>query len=186
MLRLSGTVAHAVLAHLFRAVLVFVLLWDLQIVGAIVAPVQAKKLEGTLHGFLEMSNSEGKVIAQGNLLQIVNGNRVSARLLFHFKDGSVDDETTVFSQGGDFRLISYHHIQKGPFFPHPIDLSMDIAKNEVTVRSTKDGKEEIKTEQLRLPPDLYNGMVTAIVKNLRHEVPETKVSMVVALLNCAS
>jgi len=48
---------------------------------------------------------------------------VSCRTIFTFKDGSVDDETTVFSQRHTFRLISYHHIQKGPSFPHPMDLA---------------------------------------------------------------
>jgi hypothetical protein len=138
-------------------------------------------VEGTVHGFLALSTGEGHVLAVGDLVQVVRGDRVTARLTFRFKDGSVDDETTVFSQRGNFRLITNRRIQKGPSFPHPMDLSVDASSGQVTVRSTgKDGKEEVTTEHLDLPPDLANGMVLALAKNIRPDAPETKVSMVVA------
>ena len=134
-----------------------------------------------MHGFLAVRSEEGHIIASGDLIQFPRGGQIVSRLIFHFKDGSIDDETTVFSQRGNFRLISDHHIQKGPSFPHPIDLSLDSRSNEVTVRSTgKDGKEEIKTDHLDLPPDLVNGMVLLIIKNISPATPETKVSMLVA------
>jgi hypothetical protein len=96
----------------------------------------------------------------GDLFQVVRGDQVTSRLLFRFKDGSVDDETAVFSQRGDFQLITDHHIQKGPSFPHPMDLSIDVRSGQVTVRSPgKDGKEEVKSEHLDLTPDLVNGLI---------------------------
>jgi hypothetical protein len=62
-----------------------------------------------------------------------------------------------------------------------MDLSIDVRSGQVTVRSTgKDGKEEVKSDHLDLPPDLYNGMILSIVKNILPETPETKVSMLVA------
>jgi hypothetical protein len=137
--------------------------------------------EGTVHGFLVMRSEAGRVIASGDLLQSVRGNQVISRLIFHFKDGSIDDETTVFSQRGSFRLVSDHHIQRGPSFTHPIDLSIDPGNNKVTVRSTgKDGKEQVTTDHLDLPPDLVNGMVLLIIKNISPTASETKVSMLVA------
>ena len=137
--------------------------------------------EGTVHGFLAIRSQEGRVIASGDLIQSIRGDKVISRLIFHFKDGSIDDETTVFSQQGNFRLFSDHHIQKGPSFPHPIDLSIDSRNNEVAVRSTgKDGKEEVTTDHLDLPPDLVNGMVLLIIKNISPATAETKVSMLVA------
>ena len=140
-----------------------------------------RHLEGTVHGFLALHSKEGRVLAVGDLFQVVRGDRVTSRLLFSFKDGSVDDETAVFSQRGNFQLITYHHVQKGPSFPQPMDLSIDVRSGKVTVRSTgKDGKEEITTEHMDLPPDLANGLVLSIAKNIRPETPETKVSMVVA------
>ncbi|MFL6352674.1 MAG: hypothetical protein ACJ74Z_12610 [Bryobacteraceae bacterium] len=140
-----------------------------------------RHLEGTLHGFLALRTKEDHVVAVGDLFQIVRGDRVTSRLLFRFKDGSVDDETALFSQRGNFRLITDRHIQKGPFFPHPLDLSIDSRSGQVTVSVTgKDGKQEVKTDHLDLPPDLYNGMILSIVKNIPPGTPETKVSMIVA------
>ncbi|MGA8731643.1 MAG: hypothetical protein WB608_22990 [Terracidiphilus sp.] len=139
-----------------------------------------RQQEGTLHGFLSIRSQEGRIIASGDIIQLVRGAQVISRLIFHFKDGSIDDETTVFSQQGNFRFISDHHIQKGPSFPHPIDLSIDSRNNEVTVRSTgKDGKEQVTTDHLDLPPDLVNGMVLLIIRNISPATPETKMSMLV-------
>ena len=62
-----------------------------------------------------------------------------------------------------------------------MDLSIDVRSEQVTVRSTeKDGKEDVKNDHLDLLPDVYNGMILSIVKNIRPETPETKVSMIVA------
>ena len=144
-------------------------------------PVAVRCVEDTLHGFLTLSSQDGKLLATGDLIQTTRGNRVTSRLVFRFKDGSVDDETTVFSERGSFRLIRDRHIQKGPFFPHPMDLEIDARSGEVTVRSTaKDGKEEVQTEHLDLPPDLANGLVLSIAKNLPPDAPETKLPFVVA------
>jgi len=123
----------------------------------------------------------GRVLAAGDIFQVVRGDKVTSRLLFRFKDGSVDDETAVFSQRGNFQLITDHHVQKGPSFPQPMDMSIDVHSGQVAVRSKgKDGKEEVKSEHLDLPPDLINGLILSIAKNIRPETPETKVSMVVA------
>jgi hypothetical protein len=149
--------------------------------GASAEPVPARHVEGTVHGFLAVRSKEGRVVGVGDHFQVVHGNRGTSRLLFRFKDGSVDDETTVFSQRGNLQLISDHHVQKGPFFPQPMDLSIDVPSGQVTVHSTgKNGKEEVKSEHLDLPSDLVNGLILSIMKNIRPDVPETKVSMVVA------
>jgi hypothetical protein len=149
--------------------------------GAPAEPIPVRHVEGTVHGFLALRSKEGRVLAVGDIFQVVRSDRVTSRLLFRFKDGSVDDETAVFSQRGNFQLITDHHVQKGPSFPHPMDLSIDVHSGQVTVRSKrKDGKEEITTEHFDLPPDLVNGLVLSIAKNILPETPETKVSMVVA------
>jgi hypothetical protein len=149
--------------------------------GAQADPVAVRYTRGTIHGLLELQTEDGHVVASGDLVQVVHGSQVTAQLTFHFKDGSIDDETTVFSQRRNFQLITDHHIQKGPSFPQPIDLFIDCRSGKVTVHSTnKDGKEEVKTSQLHLPPDLANGLVSAIVENLRPGAPETKVSMLAA------
>jgi hypothetical protein len=143
--------------------------------------IPVRHVEGTVHGFLALRSKEGHVLAVGDLFQVVRGDRVTSRLLFRFRDGSVDDETTVFSQRGNFQLITDRHIQKGPSFPQPMDLSIDVRSGMVRVRSAgKNGKEEVTTEHMDLPADLANGLIFSISKNILPETPETKVSMTVA------
>jgi hypothetical protein len=149
--------------------------------GAQADPVPVRYTRGTIHGLLELRAEDGRVVASGDMVQVAHGSQLTSQLTFHFKDGSIDDETTVFSQRRTFQLISDHHIQKGPSFPQPIDLFIDCRSGKVIVRSTgKDGKEEVKTSQLHLPPDLANGLVSAIIENLRPGGPETKVTMLAA------
>lgn len=149
--------------------------------SAVSEPVAARHLEGTEHGFLELRSDTGQTIAEGDLIQVVRGDRVKSHLIFRFKDGSIDDETAVFTQRGSFRLLSDRHFQKGPYFSQPIDMSIDVSKGQVIVRTTgKNGKEDVSTEHMNLPPDLYNGLVNSIVRNLNPDRPETEVSMIVA------
>lgn len=150
-------------------------------------PVAVHHPEGTLHGYLVLRSEEGKVLAAGDLMQSVHGDRVTAHTVFHFKDGSLDDETAVFTQRGSFHLISDHHIQKGPFFDHPMDMTVDARKGVVTVLQIgkddtgKDSGDKGTTDHMKLPPDLCSGtMIVPIAKNLSPDTPETDVSMVVA------
>ncbi|MBS1802219.1 MAG: hypothetical protein JST28_02570 [Acidobacteria bacterium] len=144
-------------------------------------PIRARHPEGTLHGFLSLTTEQGQVVAIGDQIETVRGDRVTSRLTFRFKDGSLDDETTVFTQRGVFRLISDHHIQRGPYFPTQIDMNIDVPKGTVITKwKDKDGKEQESTEHMKLPPDLYNGLVTPVVKNLSRDASETKVSMIVS------
>ena len=149
--------------------------------GALAAPVQVHHAEGTLHGFLALSTQEGKILADGDLIEVVHGDRVKSHLTFHFKDGSIDDETAEYTQRGVFRLISDHHIQKGPYFPHPLDMTIDVLKGIVVMRSPgKDGKNDVSTSKIKMPTDLYNGLVIPVIKNISPDAGETKVSMIVA------
>jgi hypothetical protein len=149
--------------------------------GALPAePVPVRYREGTNHGFLAVRTLEGKILAAGDLTQTVRKNVVVSRLVFRFRDGSVDDETATFSQEHDFRLISDHHVQKGPSFPHPTDVSIDASTGQVTVRYTDKGKEKLETKRMDLPPDLANGIILNILKNIRPDTAETKVSYVAA------
>ena len=142
-------------------------------------PVVVRHREGTVHGFLTLSTIEGKLLAAGNLIQTIRGDQVLSRLVFRFRDGSVDDEIAIFTQRGSLRLVSDHHIQKGPAFPHPTDVLITVSTGQVTVRFTDDkGHEKVEMEHLDLPPDLANGIVLHILKNIRPEASETKVSYV--------
>jgi hypothetical protein len=139
-------------------------------------PIPVKEKQGTMYGFLVLKSAEGKVIAVGDQTNTIEGNRIRSRTTFHFRDGSIDDEVAVFTQGSVFQLISDHHIQKGPSFPEPLDLSVNVPAKNVSWREMKNGKEERHTEHMDLPSDLANGMTSLIVQNFPADLPELKVS----------
>ena len=89
-------------------------------------PIPVRYVQGSSHGFVALKTLDGVTIATGESTQTVRRGQVTSRLIFHFKDGSVDDDVTVFTQQGVFRLISDHHIQHGPSFPKPIDFLIDM------------------------------------------------------------
>src|SRR5713101_1110155 len=128
-------------------------------IGLSAEQIPVRHTEGLVHGFLALRSLEGETLASGELIQGAHGNRVTVRLVFHFKDGSVHDETAVYSQSRAFRLLSDHLVQKGPSFPHPLDVTIDAISGQVKVVYSDDGKEKVATERLSLPPDLANGMV---------------------------
>ena len=134
--------------------------------------------EGVSHGFLVLRTLEGKTIADGDSTQVARGDRVTNRMRFLFKDGSVYEETTVFSQRGTFRLLSDHVIQKGPTFTRPMETEIDATSGQVTVRYTDEGKEKVLTEHLDLPPDVANGILFTLLKNVKRNAATTTVSYV--------
>jgi hypothetical protein len=147
---------------------------------ALAGPVLVRHTLGTVHGFLVQRNPDGQIVATGDSVQVAHGDQVTSRTTFTYKDGSVDEETTVFSQRQSFKLISDHHIQKGPFFTHPMDLMIDGRSGEVTVHTTgKDGKEVKYAEHMNLPLDVANGMVSQLIGNIKVGAQPTTVSMVV-------
>jgi hypothetical protein len=143
-------------------------------------PVPVRYMQGSFHGFVELRSEDGHVVASGDSTSVVRGDRVTQETVFHFKDGSIDDEVTVFTQHRTFQLISDHHLQKGPFFPHPMDVMIDARTGTVTVTSPgKDGKMNVQTDHMKLPPDLANGMVPVVVEDIKPGTALTTVSMIV-------
>src|SRR5438552_882319 len=96
--------------------------------------VRVRHMEGLMHGFLALRTLEGKRLADGEISQIAEANRVTSRLIFHFKDGSVYDDTTIFSERGTFRLLSDHLVERGPSFKQPMETSIDASSGQITVR----------------------------------------------------
>ena len=144
------------------------------------AQVPVQHPEGLVHGFLELRTLDGAIVADGDLIQNVRGDRVSCRLVFHFKDGSTYDDTAIFSQRGSFRLLSDHLIEKGPAFEHPVDVLVNAVTGEVTVNYEEGGKEKSETARLQLGSDVANGIIPVLLKNMRPDTPEIKFSMVIA------
>ena len=141
--------------------------------------VPVRHPEGLMHGFLIVETLDGKAIADGQLTQNSHGVDVTDHLIFRFKDGSLYEETTVFSQRGTFRLLRDHLIQRGPSFKQPVDTSIDAATGQVKVRYTDDnGKEKVISKQLDLPPDVANGLLLTLLKDVKPTMPRMTVSMV--------
>jgi hypothetical protein len=143
--------------------------------------VAVRHAEGVVRGFLVLrSLDSGAVIANGNLIQFSRDDRVTSRVVFYFRDGSLQDETAVFIQRGRFRLLSDHLVQRGPSFPHPMEVSIDATSGNVRVRHRDDGKDEVIERQMELPSDLANGMMVTLLKNIGSATPSTTVSMLFA------
>jgi len=145
-------------------------------------PVPVRYLEGLTRGFLILQTLDGNTIADGDLIQTLRGDRVTDHMIFHFKDGSLYDETFVFTQRGVFRLLTESLVEKGPAFKHPMETSLNALTDEVKVRYTDDdGKEKLINQQLKLPPDLTaGGMLSILLKNLPPNAPQTTVSLLAA------
>jgi len=142
---------------------------------ALAAPVTVRYPEGVTRAFPTLRSTDNEKIAQGDLTQVVRGDRVESRLVFRFKDGSLYDETVTFSQQETFTLLSYHIIQRGPSFPETLDASIDRATGRYIVRyrADDDSPEEVLQGKVDIPDDAYNGMLSLVVKNLVPRAPET-------------
>jgi hypothetical protein len=140
--------------------------------------ISVRHIQLPMHRFMVARSEDGRTIASGEFLQVVQGDEVMMRLTYHFVDGSIDDETTTYRQQGTFRLVRNHHIQKGPFFSKPIDFTVDAATGIATSRTTdKNGKIHVKSEDINMPNDLANGIVGTLLLNVPHNTTPFRVGM---------
>lgn len=130
---------------------------------------------GSAHGFLVLRNEAGAILASGELTQIPYGDRIKLRIVFHFRDGSVHDETSIYSQRQTLRLISDHLVQRGNSFPTPCDITIDAPGQQVSIRAISKGKQVAKIEHMDLPDDLVNGIPFVLIENLPANGPEIEV-----------
>jgi hypothetical protein len=138
-------------------------------------PIPVRYSQGTIHGFFTLKSTDGSQLAIGEVKQTVKGTRVTTHMTFHFRDGSLDDETATFTQRTNFQLITDHHIQKGPSFPKPVDMTIDVPTGQITSRSPgDDGKEKITQEHNKFPIDLSNGILFSLMMNIRPDTPKQK------------
>lgn len=130
------------------------------------------------HGVMVARSETGKIIARFEFVQAVQGDEVTMRLIYHFVDGSIDEETTTYTQQGTFRLIRNHHIQKGPFFQKPVDFTVDATTGIVTNRTTdRNGKIHVESEHIGLPDDLANGFIGTLLLNVPHNAAPFRVGL---------
>jgi hypothetical protein len=139
--------------------------------------IPVRHTEGLIHGFLVVRTLEGKALADGQMTQDARGDRVTTHLIFRFKDGSIYEDTTIFSQRGTFRLLSDHLTLRGPSFKQQVDTSIDASTGQIKVRYTNaKGKEKVIIQRMELPPDVSNGLLFTLIKDVKPSVPRTTVS----------
>src|SRR5262245_20292490 len=131
-------------------------------------PVVARFSEGVTRGFPVLRSLKGDLLAQGELIQIARGDRVESRLIFRFRDSSLYDEQVVFSQRDVFTLQSYRIVQRGPSFPETLEAWVDRAteRYEVRYQADDDSAPEVLSGEFSLPGDVYNGLLSTLMKNL--------------------
>jgi hypothetical protein len=126
---------------------------------------------GSEHGFVILRDAAGAILASGELTQVPSKHRITIHVVLHFRDGSIDDETTLYSQGETIRLISDRHIQRGKSFPHPSDVMIDVPGQQVCVRDLSKNTDDAKPEHMDLPPDLANGLLEPLIQNMQADTP---------------
>jgi hypothetical protein len=143
--------------------------------GLEAAPIPVRFAEGVARGFLSIRSPDGAKLAEGDLLQVPRATGIESRLIFHFQDGSLYDETVVFSQQRVFTLLRYRLVQRGPAFPKTLEVSFDRKTGQYEFRSRegKEAHEEHLSGRLELPPDVYNGMMAMLLKNLPRGAGDT-------------
>jgi len=139
------------------------------------APIAVRYQEGVVRAFPVLRSIENETLAHSDFVQVARGDQVVTRLVFRFKDGSLHDETVVFSQRGLFTLLSYRLVQRGPSFPETLEAWVDreTGRYEVRYRADEESVEEHVTGNFALPDDTYNGMLSVVVKNLPPGAGET-------------
>src|SRR5260370_42168310 len=70
--------------------------------------VHVRHMEGLMHGFLALRTLDGKRLADGEMTKVPVGDRVTCRLIFRFKDGSVYVDTAILSQRVAYRVSCDH------------------------------------------------------------------------------
>ena len=138
-------------------------------------PIAVRYTEGITRGFPVLRSLGGEKLAQGELSQVPRGDVIESRLVFRFKDGSLYDERVTFSQRDVFTLLSYHIVQQGPSFPEALDARVDrrTGKYEVRYKGDEDSPEETLKGSFDMPGDVYNGMLSMLMKNMQVATPAT-------------
>jgi hypothetical protein len=143
------------------------------------APVPVLFPEGSLHGFVVLKDMAGAVLAYGDQVETVRGSTLNSKMTFHFPDGSFFEEQVTFTQTGVFRMLRYSLISRGPSFEKDQQIVIDTQDGRYRFERRTRGRadSEIYEGKIKLPDDIYNGMVMTIAKNLAKQ-PSSRVHFV--------
>ena len=165
-------------SNLFPLIAIWIVI--IQASGLTAEQIPVRHIESVTLGFLVLRNLDGEALAYGDWKQAVKPNGLLVGdLRFQFKDGSLYEEITKFTQHGKFRLVSDQVVQKGPSFKQQSESWIDVETSKIKVRTNENGKEKTTTNHLDLPDDVSNGLLFVLLKNVDPAV-ETTVSFVAA------
>ena len=161
-----------------RSDFLVVVLWTMTVgTAALAEPISVRHIQRPMHRFMVARSEAGQIIANVEFSQAVQGDEVTMRLTYRFVDGSIDDDTTTYTQHGTFRLVRDHHVQIGPFFSKPLDFSVDASTGMLTSRTDKNGKIHVESKHMNLPDDLANGFVGTLLLNVPHNTTPFRVGI---------
>jgi hypothetical protein len=168
----------ALRSNLFPLIAIWIVI--IQASGLTAEQIPVRHIEGVTLGLLVLRNPGGEALAYGDWKQVVKPDGlVLGDLPFQFKDGSLYEEITKFTQRGKFRLVSDQVNQKGPSFKQQGETWIDAETGKITVRTNETGREKTTTNHLDLPDDVSNGLLFVLLKNVDPSA-ETTVSFVAA------
>lgn len=135
---------------------------------ALADPVVTRVAESPLRGSPLVRTPSGQHLADGDFVQTVDDDVVDSRLTLRFADGSLHDEQSVFAQRGALRLLRHRLLQTGPSFPLNLRASLerDGERYDVRYRGADESRWRRISGRVALPPDVYNGMVPTLVRQL--------------------
>src|SRR5438093_3453597 len=89
------------------------------------------------------------------------------------------EDTNIFSQRSTFSLFTCLVILIRLSFKHPLHTEINTSTGQIKVRYTEaKGKEKVIAQRMELPPDVANGLLLTLMKDIKPSVPRTTVSMV--------
>jgi hypothetical protein len=124
------------------------LILALLLAAAAVQPIPIRFPLGTLHGFPSMSDAQGRVIADGEMMQQVAGEKVVVHIQWLFADGLRADERDEFRAGTTLSQEQYAWVEtRGGVEQRRFEVDFSTGKASASVR---DGKGRVKHQEQRL------------------------------------
>jgi hypothetical protein len=139
-------------------------------------PIQGVTLrypQADLHGFPSMSDESGKLIADGELIQKLERDRLVVHAVWRFKDGRIAVEDDQLRLKPELRQDSFRWVERrGNRELRRIEV--DFRTGKATVTHFNEGKPETWNEKLDLPAGkAFTGYSTALaVSQLRDELAD--------------
>ena len=113
--------------------------------------IPASEREGSAHGFPQLRALDGRVLADGEFTQSVDGDRVHARIVFRSGQGSYTEETTVIRQAPNVvqERWAWREVRDGEVLRR---FEIDFLNGKASAEKVEDGKRESWSKDVELEP----------------------------------